>query len=112
MEGLVTTTAREYIDKFKDKNQCDFIQEFSYPFPVGIVLDLMGLPRERLQDFQHWSHQILQNDGILSVLQQGVRNSVDYLREVVAERIDNPGDDLISFAVKGEVNGRKMNEEE
>lgn len=112
MESVVRNAALECIETFRHQKACDFIQQFSYPFPVGVILDLMGLPRERMAEFQQWSNMIIQNDGDIEVLREGVRASVTYLRRVVAERIANPGDDLISFAVKGQVNGRKMNDEE
>jgi len=45
-------------------------------------------------------------------MQEGVRNVATYLREVIAERKKNPGDDLISFAIKATPGGRKMTDDE
>ncbi|MAT50756.1 MAG: cytochrome [Porticoccaceae bacterium] len=112
MEGLVRKAAQDCLATLKGKTESDFIQDFTFPFPVGVVLDLMGLPRERMAEFQQWENMILQNDGDVDVMKQGVRSVVDYLRDVIAERKGNLGDDLISFAIKAEVNGRKMNDEE
>ena len=85
--------------------------DFAFPFPVAVVLDMMDLPQERLWDFQKWEHGLL-HSGKLEVMQEATRNVVSYLREVIAERKKNPGDDLISAAIKSEVDGRKWTDDE
>jgi cytochrome P450 len=74
-------------------------------------LDLLDLPQERMTEFLEWERMLL-HSGKLDVMQDGVRKVSGYLREVIAERKQNPGDDLISYAIKSEVNGRKMTDKE
>jgi len=112
MDDLVRKAAQECLQNVKGKTESDFIEDFTFPFPVGVVLDLMGLPRERMKEFQEWENMILQNDGNFEVMQTGIRHVANYLRDVIAERKNNLGDDLISFAIKAEVNGRKLNDDE
>lgn len=113
MDDVVAKSARATIDEFglKDKTECEFIHDFAFPFPVGVILDLLGLPRERMRDFQSWANMIIES-GELETVKKGILNSTQYLREVMAERKNNLGDDLLSFAIKAEVDGRKLNEEE
>ncbi|WP_176598272.1 cytochrome P450 [Sphingobium sp. 15-1] len=47
------------INSFKDRGHCDFVHEFSEKFPIYIVLDLLGLPQERLEEFLQWEKEIL-----------------------------------------------------
>ncbi|MAT50757.1 MAG: cytochrome [Porticoccaceae bacterium] len=112
MEGLVRKAATDTLENVRGKTQSDFLEDFTFPFPVGVVLDLMDLPRERMKEFQEWENMILQNGGDFDLMRQGIRNVADYLRGVIAERKDNPGDDLIGFAIKAEVNGRKLTDKE
>ena len=112
MDHVVRRACQEALASFAGKTESDFIHNFSFPFPVGVVLDLMDLPKSRMYDFQNWANLIIQNDGDIAKMQEGVRLSVDYLREVIANKKANPGEDLISLAVKAEVDGRKMNDEE
>lgn len=112
MEDVVRDAARECLEGMADRNECEFIQEFSFPFPVGVFLDLVGLPKERMPDFQRWANSIIQSNGDIAKVQYGVREAANYLRQVIEERKAEPGDDLISFAIRADVNGRKMNDEE
>lgn len=111
MEQSVRDAARASIATFRDKTSCEFIAEFAAPFPVGVALDLLGLPKERMKDFLEWESMLL-HSGQFDIMAEGIRNVSSYLREVIAERKDNPGDDLISHAIKAEIQGRKMNDDE
>src|SRR5690606_22696587 len=97
--------------RLEGKNECDFMDDFGYPFPVGVVLALMALPHERMDEFLTWERMLL-HSGKAEVMADGVRKVTGYLREVIAERKKSPGDDLISFAIKSDVNGRKMTDDE
>lgn len=111
MDKDVRTAAQEQIKNLEGKKSCDFIKDFATGFPVGVVLNLMELPKERLWDFMEWESMLL-HSGELPVMQEGVRNVATYLRSVIAERKENPGDDLISHAIKSDVGGRKMTDDE
>ena len=111
LEDDLRLRARRLIDTFKDRGECQLMTDFAFPFPVAVVLDMMDLPQERLWDFQKWEHGLL-HSGKLEVMQEATRNVVSYLREVIAERKKNPGDDLISAAIKSEVDGRKWTDDE
>lgn len=111
MEEVVRKAAQDSLAAIRGRTECDYIHDFAFPFPVGVILDLMGLPRSRMKEFQEWEMMIIQS-GDLEVIKRGIRSIADYLREVIAERKRHPGQDLISFAITAEVNGRKMNDDE
>lgn len=111
MEGDIRQVALNCIAEFKDQTECDFMNDFASKFPVSVVLNLMGLPQERLREFLEWEALLLQSHDMKD-LQEGVRKVTGYLREVIAERKKNPGEDLISFAINAEVNGKKMTDDE
>jgi cytochrome P450 len=111
LEDDLRRRARTLINRFKDKGECELIQDFAFPFPVAVVLDMMRLPQERMADFQSWEHGLL-HSGKLDVMQDSTRKVTSYLWEVIAERKQNPGDDLISAAIRSQVNGRSWTDEE
>jgi cytochrome P450 len=78
---------------------------------VAIVLDLMDLPQERMNEFQGWVQGLLHASDI-TVMQDAVRGVCGYLREIVAERKANPGEDLISSAITLDIQGRKFTDDE
>lgn len=111
LEDDLRRRARNQIEQFKNKGECQLMTDFAFPFPVAVVLDMMNLPQDRIWDFQKWEHGLL-HSGELEVMQQSTRDVVAYLREVIAERKAKPGDDLISAAIKSEVNGRPWTDDE
>ncbi len=111
LENKVSGRAEELIAKFKDKGEVDFIRDFAIPFPVTIVLDLLGLPVERMDEFLGWEHNLLHTS-----IPEDRRNAIitlkQYLLEEIEKREKNPTDDLISNALNMEAEGRKWTKEE
>ena len=111
MEANVRAAARHCIGKLEGRSQCEFMREFAFPFPVSVFLDLIDLPQERMSEFQSWEYALLHVPDMKSV-SDAVRNVVGYLREVMAERRRNPGDDFISYGIKAEIDGRRFTDDE
>jgi cytochrome P450 len=104
--------ATNLIEKFQGRGECDFVNEFSERYPIYIVLDLLGLPQDRMAEFLAWEKAMLHSND-WSVRSEGVRNAVDYLKGEIADRRETPRDDYISKIFDLEVeDGRKWNDEE
>lgn len=112
MKDDLRRRASDLIDKFKDRGECDFVKEFSERYPIYIVLDLLGLPQDRMAEFLAWEKAMLHSND-WEERTGGVRSAVDYLLEEIAERRNNPRDDYITRVFDLEVEGgRKWNDEE
>ncbi len=112
MKDDLKRRASDLIDKFKDRGSCDFINEFSERYPIYIVLDLLGLPQERMAEFLSWEKDLLHSND-WEVRTAAVHKVVDYLRAEIAERRENPRDDYITKIFDFEAEeGRKWNDEE
>lgn len=111
LEPKVAAVAEELVAGFRDRGAVDFRTAFAVPFPVSIILDLLGLPRERMAEFMAWEHMLL-HDGNMANLMQATRNVVGLFREVMKERRANPGDDLVSFAVQARIEDRPLTDDE
>ena len=112
MKDDLRRRATDLIDKFGDRSHCDFIDEFSERYPIYIVLDLLGLPQERMAEFLCWEKDMLHSND-WEVRSNAVQKAVDYLKSEIAERRANPRDDYITkiFDFEAE-DGRKWNDEE
>lgn len=111
MDGAVRQCAKDTLAPLADKKACDFVKDFAFPFPVGVALDLLGLPRSRLQDFGSWVDMIMESNDIETIT-LGIQSAVDYLRETIEQRKVAPADDYLSFAIAAEIKGRKLNDRE
>lgn len=111
LEDNVRSYARLYIDKFKGNGHAELMSEFSFRFPINVVLNLIGLPMDKVETFLEWEHGLLHTPD-LNVVADSVRAVKKYMMSVVEERRKEPKDDLISFALSAEIQGRKFTEDE
>jgi cytochrome P450 len=111
LDARVRELARHYIAKFKHRGECEFMNDMAFKFPIAVILELMNLPFERVDEFLSWERMLL-HSGDLREIADGVRKVKGYLQGIIAERRNAPGDDVISFAVRAEILGRKMTEDE
>jgi cytochrome P450 len=109
LEGKVRDLARELAAKCAAKGECDFVEDFAKPFPVGIFLDLMGLPKENMSRFLEWEALIMRDKQTRAAAMQQVSL---YLQELITARRGSPTDDLISFAVTAKVDERPLTDAE
>lgn len=107
----VMEVAQKLVDDALEKGQCEFIDGFSRPFPVLVILSLIGLPLDELPRFLAWEDDLLRGDTMEARV-VAAREIKDYLLEVVADRRDNPADDLVTFATTCEIEGKPLTEEE
>jgi len=103
--------ARALIAKFKDGTSCDFLEDFAVGYPVNIVLDLLGLPQDRMAQFLQWEREMLHTDD-MNVRSNATRQVRNYLLGEIESRRQNPRDDYITRVLDFEIDGRKWNADE
>jgi cytochrome P450 len=111
MKDQLRERATVLIDKFKDRGHCDFINEFSERYPIYIVLDLLGLPQDRMVEFLQWEKELLHTND-MAVRASAKRAVKDYLDSEIQSRRENPRDDYITRVLDFEIDGRKWNDDE
>jgi cytochrome P450 len=111
LEEKIRLYAREYILAFRDKGRCEFMEDFAFEFPIKVFLELMGLPQERVGQFMAWEYKLL-HEPDLDEVTGATRAVVDYLLEEIEARRASPRDDLISFGINVEKDGRKLTDNE
>ncbi len=102
LDAGVRRSAIELIDRFASQGGCEFVEAFGRPFPVGIFMQLMGLPSEDTESFLRWEFDLL-HDISLPVKAAAAREILAYLRDLIAERRRRPAGDLVSFAIQAKI---------
>lgn len=103
--------ARTLIDRFKDRGHCDFLEDFAVGYPVNIVLDLLGLPQDRMPQFLQWEREMLHTDD-MEVRGNATRAVKDYLLGEIESRRQNPRNDYITRVLDFDFDGRKWTADE
>ncbi len=111
LEQHIRDFARTRLLELAPRGKCDFVADFAFEFPIRVFLELMGMPQEHMATFLEWEHAILRSSEQEPVA-QALGKIVDYLAQQCEDRRANPRDDLITLAVQGEIEGRKLSQDE
>lgn len=110
MAPRITAIVNEQLDGVASTGRMDVIGDLSYPLPVIVIAEMLGIPSEQRTQFKRWSDDVLSPDEE----KQGkvIKEMSSYFRPVIAAHRAAPGDDLISALVVAEVDGEKLTEPE
>ena len=121
MEPGLVTLVDGLLDRIADQGGGDLIEDFASAIPVEIIGNLLGVPHQDRGPLRAWSLAILGAlEPVVSPAQhalgnQSVTEMLDYLRTLVVERRQRPGDperDVLTRLIQGEVGGEKLSEVE
>jgi cytochrome P450 len=95
----------------------DLIEAFAYPFPVTVISDMLGIPREDRETIRGWTENLLRVDRLRGgevdeETRAGLREFIDYLKALFEHKRRVPADDMISRLVHVEEDGDVLDEEE
>jgi cytochrome P450 len=96
----------------------DIAGDFAHPLPLMVIADMLGVPDSDRASFKDWALAMERGiDGVFMGRPDPEANDAakalkDYFRALVAERIKNPGADLISRLALAEENGVRLSEEQ
>ena len=106
-DAPVRQVCRELIAKFMNRGECEFVDEFAVPFPSYIFLDLMGMPRDRLDDFIGWQNDLMRAPDPMQRV-AAARSIYAYLKEHMLAQQENPTNDFLRGMVTAEIEGRPI----
>jgi len=95
----------------------DWVRDFTWPFPVLVIGELMGIPASMRNDFKRWS------DDLIGIFVGGPDTSpqrmgslvemVAFFGETIARRQSEPADDLVSMLIhKAEADNEPLTADE
>jgi cytochrome P450 len=118
-EEDITRRANALIDKFVDRGECSFTEEFSELFPTSVFLGLLGLPEDELPMFLRLRDGILHPEKIdpevaLDFDKRRVVNAAtgqeiyEYFGGIIELREREPANDIITRFLATEIDGEKL----
>ena len=119
MQSYIQDIVERLIDEQIERGEMDVIWDFSYPLPITVIAEMMGIPLEDHAKFKAWSGEIVgfmatpkPTPQILLKSQDALLAMQQYFRDIYAKRRQQPEDDLITALVRAELEGDKLTEEE
>ncbi|MEU5048707.1 cytochrome P450 [Streptomyces sp. NPDC021096] len=79
--------------------RADLVDALSFPLPISVICELLGVPDLDRQSFRRWSNTAIGSDPS-PVKAQAAGNIAAYLAELVAAKRERPGGDLLSALIR------------
>ncbi|MFA7603808.1 MAG: cytochrome P450 [Novosphingobium sp.] len=111
LEGLIRQRARDLIDGFIARGECEFTNDFGRPLPVSVFLDIMGLPQDMRDTFVSWAVDLLHSSD-RETMGRAFRNITDYIKGAIAEKKANPDDGVVSRIAHAAPDGVPLSDKE
>ncbi len=118
-EPAIRKIVIDVLDRLEGRETCDLVSDVAQPVVSRVIGSFMGIPPE---DDAVWAALMnsalgagdpdLNPGGIESVAQKDIPEIFERCRRMIAERRDNPTDDLTSVLVHAEIDGQRLEEHE
>ncbi len=108
LETRIREIASDALDKMLTKEEFDLVSDFTIPFPVTVIAELLGVETDRLADFKHWSDVLIAGSTgtaskeLSKQVHEISREFNAYFLAQIERRRRDPKDDLISVLVAAE----------
>ncbi|KPV41790.1 cytochrome P450 [Alicyclobacillus ferrooxydans] len=93
----------------------DLVEDFSYPLPVIVIAELLGVPSSHRKQFKEWSDVVVASaDNMIGGSNPDSgrvhQEMAEYFHHIMAERRQEPKDDLISALLAAEEDNEHLSE--
>ena len=118
-EDEIRAIAVDVLDRLAGRSTCDLVTDVAQPVVSRVIGSFMGIPPE---DDEMWANLMnstlgagdpdLNPEGIEGVLERDIPEIFERCRLMIADRRENPTDDLTSVLVHAEIDGQTLEEHE
>ena len=107
----------DLVDRVAASGRADFATDICEPYPIPIICELLGAPKEDWQLFSRWANDVLEIFSLdvaekLDLIMKTQDELDAYTRELIAERRGKPQDDLLSDLIAAEEEGDRLSTDE
>ncbi|MEU8802641.1 cytochrome P450 [Spirillospora sp. NPDC048819] len=120
LDGQIRRVAAEIVDDLLERRTCDFVTEVAERLPLTIICRMMGVPQSRHRFVAERTNIILgagdseytPDENQAATILTAAAELAGMVRELAAERVEAPGDDLTSKLVNANIDGEKLSARE
>jgi len=122
-EDFIRGLARRQLAKIAPQGKTEFVSEFADVVPGEMFCFMLGLPIEEYPRFAQMAHdlifgpaQALKNGGTpeaARAVRAKANSDIDqFIAALIPQRRANPGEDIVSVLLEGEVDGQPLSEDD
>jgi len=105
------------IDPVAPTGSADIVADITEPYPIPIICELLGAPKQDWQLFSRWAEDVLRifNGTVLDeldIIKKARTELTEYTIQMIAERRNDPREDLLTDLIAAEEDGDTLDTEE
>lgn len=108
----VVSLLLDRVEKEADDSPVDLLGQFTTPLALTVISELLGVPDEDREVFHGWIRQFAAVDGPEEEAIEGRERLSAYMARLVATKITNLGDDVLSALIKARNGDDRLSTEE
>jgi len=122
LEPRMHEIANELLDRALEQREVDLVEALTYPLPVIVIAEIIGIPAADREQFKIWSDAAVENLGNalftpppperLEQLGKLLDDMGTYFTALADERRRQPREDLLTGLVQAEVEGSRLSRDE
>jgi cytochrome P450 len=117
-EPHVRAITREIIDSVAERGRCDLVVDVAAKLPTAVICEMLAVPREDWDLMFALGNMTVGNEdpeyqvggSAQRTGAQAQKDIFNYFMKLIGERRSNPGDDLVSALVHGEIEGDHLSD--
>jgi cytochrome P450 len=103
----------ELVDGFAGAGRCEFMTAFADRYPIQMICELLGVPREDHERFGQWANGLtwvlsLEIGAHLAEITAAYEGLAGYLDQFIEDRRRTPQDDLVTGLIQAEDGGDRL----
>ena len=108
----------ELYEGIVERGRCDFVRAFAKPYPARMIATVIGAPLEDAERLHVLSNLLQAQFDAIALLtkREEVERAAEefdaYVEQLVSDRREQPGDDLVSRLITAEEEGDRLSHEE
>jgi len=117
LRPFMREVVNDLVDNVAPTGRADIAVDICEPYPIPIICELLGAPREDWQLFSRWAEDVLRifNGNVLEeldIIKRAQGELDEYSRGLIADRRNDPRDDLITDLIAAEEGGDRLSTDE
>ena len=115
LDGRIQRIADDLISNIERKGTLNLVDDYSFPLPIIVISEMLGIPKEDQAKFRIWSHAVIASPETpeeIKETEKQLSEFITYLQYLVDIKRKEPKEDLVSALILAESEGHKLSARE
>ena len=115
LDKRIVRIADDLISDIERKGTLNLVDDYSFPLPIIVISEMLGIPKEDQAKFRIWSHAVIASPETpeeIKETEKQLSEFITYLQYLVDIKRKEPKEDLVSALILAESEGHKLSARE